>query len=156
MIRRAKFSDLKQIIPLAIEAHSISRFAEVPMDYEMAERVCRQALMSSEVPQIGGTFCFVAEGEDGICGMMFGQMSRLYECLDAAIAHDLLFYVDRSAPPRAAEGLLNAFEEWAFSLDGRVMVRISVMDAIVRADLSALWMSRRGYRLSGYVFEKES
>lgn len=155
MIRRASFTDLPQLILLAVEAHERSRYSDVHMDVACAERVVRQALMAPDKPAIGALACFVAEGGERIHGFLLGSMSRLYECLDVVIASDELFYVSKNGSPRMAAKLLNAFEQWAFQHPGRVIVRVTVNDAIVRPDRTAFWMSKRGYTHIGYAFEKE-
>ena len=154
-IRHAKFTDLKRLIPLFIQAHAQSRYSDVPMDVGMAERVFRQAMMSSESPQVGGFVVFVVEQDAKIVGFLAGQLDLLYTCLDMAIAQNILFFVQKDAPPRAADKLIKAFEDWAFQWDGRVLLRLYVTDAIVRADHLAIWLNRKGLRHCGYAFEKE-
>lgn len=155
MVRRGQFSDIPDILDICLKAHEVSRYRDVSLDKEAMRRVARQAMMNSSTVKAGNVICFVHETDDVVDGIFVGQVTRLYECLDVLLAQDFLFYVDPKSHPRAAKRLLEAFENWAFSSDNSVIVRIVVTDAIVRSDYTAIWLSRQGYRHCGYAFEKE-
>lgn len=152
IIERANFQDIPFILDLVDEAHARSRYSDVPFLPDDAYRVARQCLYAPEKPAIGQPIAFVARTKNGVDGVLIGSMSRLYEVLPVAIAQDFLFYV---RAPQAAEGLLTAFRDWAFSRDGRVIVRLMMSDAIVDPALSGRWLSRQGYRLMAFGFEVE-
>lgn len=156
MIRRAGFTDLPQLLLLALEAHKRSRYSDVELDMESAERLARQLMMMSpEKPEVGGHVCFVSDEDGKLTGFLAGSIQQFYGCLDIAIAQDFLFFVLPEAAAAVAQRLLDAFEAWAFGLPGRVVVRFVVNDAIVNPDRTGVWMARRGYQHIGYAFEKE-
>lgn len=157
MVRRAKLSDIFPIIELGKQAHAESAYSEIcDVDEHAAGHFLGQVIAVDQEPRIGAIAAFVAEGKDGLDGVIVGTIQPLYQVLTAAILTNTMWYCRPGASPKAAIALLEALHEWAADYsDGPLLRRHFVTEAIIDPDRSAKLLTRRGYRLIGHIYEKE-
>lgn len=87
-------------------------------------------------------------------GIIVGSITPYYGVLTLPLLTDHLWYCAPGTHPRTAFALMDALHEWA-DAKGPCIKRHIVNDAIVDIERSRRLLERRGYRVSGYVFEKE-
>ena len=146
-IRAALFQDIPRIIELGKTAHLESRFADVCQVDEGQAKALLYSVISDD-----STCALVS---DDLQGIIVGSMTPYYGVLTLPLLTDHLWYCAPGAPPKTAFALMDALHEWA-DTKGPCIKRHIVNDAIVDIERSRRLLERKGYRVSGYVFEKES
>ena len=155
IIRPAKFVDIPKIVELLGTATSESKYATTaPLNREQAKRVLVECI-GVQADKPGSAMCFIAERDGELIGIFLGVVRMLYECLDALMISNLVWYVTKDAGGRAALRLFDAFNEWADQAPGHKIYRYGLTDAFKEPELMAKLMARRGYRQSGVLMEKE-
>lgn len=145
MIRAAHYQDIPAILSLGLEAWQESRFSEAGTIDEQSAKGVLYGLISGAG---GNVAVLVSQNVDGV---IIGGVTPLYEVTDVPVLTHHLWYVAPGARPGLAMALLDALHEWA----GPVLKRHLVHDAIVDPEKSRKLFERRGYRLAGYLYEKE-
>lgn len=147
-IRPARFQDIPAIIALGKVAHSESRFADIcDVDEGRAK-----ALLYGVISDDGDSMCALVT--DDVQGVIVGSITPYYGVLTIPLLTDHMWYCAPGTNPRTAFALMDALHEWADE-KGPCLKRHMVNDAIVDIERSRRLLERKGYRVSGYVFEKE-
>lgn len=148
MIRPARFQDIPAILDLGKHALSESRFSDIcTVDEGQAK-----ALLYSVIEDDGNTM--LALVTDDVTGVIVGSLTPYYGVLSVPLLTDHMWYCAPGTSPRTALSLLNELHAWA-DAKGPCIKRHIVNDAIVDIERSRKLLERKGYRVSGYVFEKE-
>lgn len=148
MIRRAQFQDIPAILALGKVALAESRFADIcTVDDTRAK-----ALLYDVISDGGESLCALVT--DDVRGVIVGSITPYYGVLSVPLLTDHMWYCAPGTHPRTAFALLDALHEWA-DTKGPCIKRHAVNDAIVDIERSRRLLERKGYRVSGYVFEKE-
>lgn len=147
MIRTARNQDIKQIVALGQMAWGESRFSEASgVDVPLSKGILLNTIA-------GDTTAAIVSEENGILdGVILGNVSNMYEVTDLPVVTHHLWYVTPGARPGTAMKLLDALHDWA---GPSTLKRHLVHDAIVDPEKSRKLFERRGYRLAGYLYEKE-
>lgn len=146
MIRPAHYQDIPAILSLGLRAWQESRFSEAgQIDEAKAKGILYGAISGAGAR----TAVLVSNDVDGI---IIGAITPLYEVSNIEVVTHHLWYAAPGAKPGLAMELLDALHEWA----GPVLKRHLVHDAIVDPEKSRKLFERRGYRLAGYLYEKET
>lgn len=144
----ARFRDIPAIVELGKRALAESRFSEIcHVDEGLAK-----ALLYEVISDDGNSMRALVT--DDIRGVIVGSITPYYGVLSVPLLTDHLWYCAPGAHPKAAFALLDALHEWA-DTKGPVIKRHMVNDAIVDIERSRRLLERKGYRVTGYVFEKE-
>jgi len=147
MIRTARNQDIKAIVVLGQIALAESRFSEIcGVDVPLAKGILLSAIASDT------TAAIVSEENGIIDGVILGNVSNMYEVTDLPVVTHHLWYVTPGARPGTAMKLLDALHDWAGPDN---LKRHLVHDMIVDPEKSRKLFERRGYRLAGYLYEKE-
>ena len=155
-IREADYQDIPAIIEIGKLAIGESKLSEIcTVDERRAFGLLYQCITNHAEPAPYANAVFVSEGEDGINGLIIGTIQPAYEVTNINVVTHMLWYVAPGASARAGMKLLDALHGWADRLDGPVIKRHLVHDMIVDPEKTAKLFKRRGYRLTGYLFEKE-
>lgn len=148
-IRTAIFGDIPAIYALIVDAHRRSRLAQYPIDEKMVK-----GLLVNAIQRQGNQFLAVADGEDGIEGLIFGLLQPLYHGLAVMEATDVLWIARPGAKATTALRLLKAMHKWA-EKSGAAVIRQGATDAIGDPDKAGRVLRGRGMRAVGRIYEKE-
>lgn len=154
-IRPARFRDIPRIVELCAGIHGVSSFAN---RFALDEWALKKALLDaigSHASKPGSGLVLVSETDGDIDGVFVGFVKQLYSCLDAYIASNVIWYSAPDARPQVAFELLKAFEQWLSRSDHPVIFRMGLSDAIQDPERMSKLLTRKGYRHSGHLFEKE-
>lgn len=155
-IRAAKFADIPEIVRLAKEALSRSKYADIanlePVMVKDAAFYC----IANHAPRPGGALAVVADTGDHLEGMFIGVVRPFYECLDIKVASNLIWYSSPSASANAGLGMERYFRRWANLAEGRVLIRYGLNDAINGPMRIGRILERQGFAHVGNMYEKEN
>lgn len=152
-IRPARFADIPSLVRLAEEALAASRYAgfanlqTADVKATAAEAISR----SSE----GHAILFVADNGDRIEGCFLGTITPLYST-DVLVASNVFFYASASARKTTALRLLRTFMAWAEQVDGKLIYRFGMSDAVCNLEKLGRMMESAGFRLCGGTYEREN
>jgi len=144
MIREALFQDIPKIIALGKQAVGESRISEI---CSVDEPLAKAVLMSAISGPSSAVFV-----DTNVSGVIVGNIAPMYEVTDLNVVTHHLWYVAPGARPGTAMKLLDALHDWA---GPTAIKRHLVHDMIVDPEKSRKLFERRGYRLAGYLYEKE-
>lgn len=152
MIRPAKFVDILRLAEVMRDAHGRSAYVErAELDVAAFKKLCVESLRAHGK----GACLFVAERDGVVEGFLIGVVDRIYGILKAHYATDVLFIASPRVDPRDPARLLDAFLEWAASVQTVIEVRLGVSDAIGPWERTAKLYERKGLRRNGAMFIKE-
>lgn len=151
MIRAGRFGDIPQMIGLAREALRRSKYADIAnLQDGQARAVIAEAIGAA--PH-GRSIVLVSERHDAVEGFLVGHAAPLY-CTDVLVAYDQFFYVAPSGSAAAALGLLRAFIRWAESSPDKMVIRMTMNDAITDLGQLDKMMQATGFNMTGLVYER--
>jgi hypothetical protein len=154
-IRPAKFSDLNELMRLAEEARKRSCYADIAdLDHATFKATALECI-AAQTNEPGGAMCLVADNGVHLVGMFVGVVRRLYESMNAWMAHNLIWYVSEGVNIKVGRRMLKLFEKWVDRAKGPVIIRIGLVDYIDDPKRVGNLLTRSGYRCSGLIFEKE-
>lgn len=108
IVRSARHGDMDRLVELGKQMHAEGAYASLPFD---EAKVREQIADYLEHPE--GRCLLVAEGADGVAGMLAGFVDEYYFCHET-VACDLVLYVERAhRGSSAAVRLIRAFRAWA-------------------------------------------
>lgn len=122
MIRKAKFSDIKEIIRICKEAHEKSISFHVPIDDKEATRSLQIVINSRD------HCCFVTEIDGNIEGVMIGVSNPLWYSRKKQAA-DLLLYVTEKGKGTGTF-LMRRYISWAKKQPGVKEIMIGTVSGI--------------------------
>ena len=156
MIRPAKMADVKAMVGLLQQAHSVSIYADMTTVREQDA----QQFLAGQVQRMGdrgrcASLLWVAENEAGIVGMIVAVKGPIYFVGAHLFAQEVYFYgIKGLVDPQDMVALFRRFDTWA-EQDERVLeIKTSSSDTfdwINWKDLRPFY-ERRGYKQSGEVF----
>ncbi len=155
-VRRAKAVDTPAIMGVIQNAYVRSRYVgRVGVDETYAKRLIGQCVMKDGIPRDGGTMVAVSEHLPGVIdGFIIGILDRVYVVGDRLSATDLMFVPGAGTTPRDAIALLDAFLEWAGSIDAVHEIVLGVTDVFGSYEATERLYERKGFERSGSMFRR--
>lgn len=149
--RMARQSDCSGVVSLARQAHTASRYRDIPFNEEACLDAVRRHVGMGLPPSNGATALFVA-GEDQIEAALGAMCYPLYECLGAIVITDVFWYGENGS----GLAVLREFHRWAEKCGSPYVLRQGVTDFILTdPDRTGAVLARQGFRRAGHIFERE-
>ena len=154
-IRPARFRDIPEITRLAEQLYRKSVYAgRFEFEPVFLKRIALETIRTQSSEPANGLM-LVSDTGDGLDGMFAGYVRRLYECMDAHIASNSIWYVAPKASPLTGIKLIRAFEDWLSKSECKTFLRLHLADAVEDPNRMSKVLSRAGFRAAGLILEKE-
>lgn len=153
MIRPAKSSDAFAIVEIIEERYPETRYAgKVSIDAKAARQIMAQAVQRHGGTTEGATFLMVSEREEVIEAFVLGGLQRVYMIGDKLAASDYFLMGRKDCDPRAMNGLIDAYLEWALGNPRVYEVGLSWSDAVPGTSAMNAVIERRGFAMCGTTY----
>ena len=153
--RPAKFGDIPRLTELMEQAYRRSKYRDrTPVNVKEIKALMMHAIQRHGLAQDGGACVFVSEHQGAVDGFIAGLLERVYHVGDKLSAADVFFYVAPDGSPGSADGLIDAYVDWAIGIEAVIEIRLGATDIIQDYQRTAALYRRKGFIQTGVIYER--
>jgi hypothetical protein len=154
MVRTAKFTDIRRITDLLIEAHGRSRLADTDckVDVKYTKAMLMRLMQRHGGKTDGSTLILVSERDGAVAGVIAGITMRVQEFCDKLAVTDLFFYQSPIAPPRDAREMVRQVTVWGWDVVKAFEITVGVTDIIGDYRRAGRMYERMGFEQKGVIY----